>query len=290
VITGYIEVLKPLKLATKRLEGRGKGGQYSAIYKVIPIFEYILTYYEQRVTLYEAVNYNAHNKAPKDHLAINLCAALAKASDYYTKLDDSLAYYAATILYPYYKTYCEIAWVDKPEWLEANNSAFQTLWEQYRVAPRVVQLPRIVSNDIDDAIDSLMDPETSAAAVPAELDEYERWKRCEPRAEKSTEAANNPIKYWVEQRNRYPQLSQLALDVISIPASSCDCERMFSELGDLLEPRRRSISPQLLAAIQCVRRWQNAGFGPSNEGSNKMITDDDIDKLYKLCDWDQDNL
>jgi hypothetical protein len=47
--------------------------------------------------------------------------------------------------------------MDKPKWLEANNSAFQTLWEQYRVAPCVVWLPRIVSNDIDDAIDSLMD-------------------------------------------------------------------------------------------------------------------------------------
>jgi hypothetical protein len=85
--------------------------------------------------------------------------------------------------------------VDKPKWLEANNSAFQTLWEQYRVAPRVVRLPRIVLNDIDDAIDSLIDLETSAATMPAKLDEYKRWERCEPRAEKGTEAANNPIKY-----------------------------------------------------------------------------------------------
>jgi hypothetical protein len=109
VITEYIDVLKPLKLATKRLKGRGKGGQYGAIYEVIPIFEYILTYYDQRVTLYKAVDYNAHNEALKDYLAINLRAALAKASNYYTKLNNSLAYYAATILYLYYKTYCEIA-------------------------------------------------------------------------------------------------------------------------------------------------------------------------------------
>jgi hypothetical protein len=46
VITEYLDVLKPLKLATKRLEGRGKGGQYGAIYEVIPVFEYILAYYE----------------------------------------------------------------------------------------------------------------------------------------------------------------------------------------------------------------------------------------------------
>ena len=28
----------------------------------------------------------------------------------------------------------------------------------------------------------------------------------------------------------------MALDVLSIPALNCECERMFSELGDLLEP------------------------------------------------------
>jgi hypothetical protein len=50
-------VLKPLKSATKRLEERAKdaegrvgGGHYGAIAEVIPIFEHILTYYEQRVT------------------------------------------------------------------------------------------------------------------------------------------------------------------------------------------------------------------------------------------------
>ena len=74
--------MKPLKSVTKRLEGRSKdakgrvgGGHYGAIAKVILVFKYILTYYKQRVEAYKAVNYNAHNEAPKDHLAINLRAA-----------------------------------------------------------------------------------------------------------------------------------------------------------------------------------------------------------------------
>jgi hypothetical protein len=89
VVTEYIEVLRPLKLATKRLKGRGKGvkgahndvdsspkcGRYSAIAKIILVFKYILTYYEQRVKAYKAVNYNAHEEAPEDYLVINLRAA-----------------------------------------------------------------------------------------------------------------------------------------------------------------------------------------------------------------------
>jgi hypothetical protein len=124
VVTEYLDVLRPLKLATKRLKGRGKGGRFGAIAKVIPVFNYILTSYKQRVKGYEAVDYNAHNEAPEDHLVINLRAAWAKANHYYSKLDLSPAYDAATILHPYYKTYCEVAWADKSEWLNANNCDF----------------------------------------------------------------------------------------------------------------------------------------------------------------------
>ncbi|EDU44999.1 hypothetical protein PtrV1_04781 [Pyrenophora tritici-repentis] len=96
-----MDILKPLKTATKRLKGRGKSGSFRAIAEIIPIFEYLLTYYEQRVNAYEA-----------------------KADDYYSKLDNSPAYYAATILYPMYKYYCDKAWARKFDWLEASNASF----------------------------------------------------------------------------------------------------------------------------------------------------------------------
>jgi hypothetical protein len=62
---------------------------------------------------------------------------------------------------------------------------------------------------------------------------------------------------------------------------------MFSELGDLLEPRRRAISSQLLAAIQCVRRWLKAGFGKGRKPTGRT-TDDELDLIYQLGDWDRD--
>ena len=68
-------MLKPLKTATERLKGRSKSGSFRSITKIILVFKYLLLYYKQRVNLYAAVNYNAHPKAPKDHLATNLRAA-----------------------------------------------------------------------------------------------------------------------------------------------------------------------------------------------------------------------
>jgi hypothetical protein len=119
VVTEYMDVLSPLKECTKRLEGRGKAkdeaiddskpGSFGAIAEIIPVFEYWLTTLELQLRSYDNVVHDAHNEAPKDHLAINLHAAISKARDYYNKLDNTPAYYAATILHPRYKNYCDVA-------------------------------------------------------------------------------------------------------------------------------------------------------------------------------------
>jgi hypothetical protein len=75
VVTKYIDLLKPLKVSTKRLEGRGKSSKYGAIYKIIPVFKYLLGALKSCYRQYEHVNFNAYYKAPEDHLVINLKAA-----------------------------------------------------------------------------------------------------------------------------------------------------------------------------------------------------------------------
>ncbi|KAI1506904.1 hypothetical protein Ptr86124_014159, partial [Pyrenophora tritici-repentis] len=120
-----------------------------------------------------------------------------------------------------------------------------------------------------------------AGLTENEEDEYEAWKRSEPIAGEGVD----PKKYWVELRDRHPSLSKFAIDMLSIPGSSCECERLFSELGDLLEPRRRSISPQLLAAIQCDRRWIRAGFGSGEVPVKEAISDEEMDAKYGVHKW-----
>jgi hypothetical protein len=61
-------VLQPLKEATKRLEGRSKSGRFSAIYEVIPVFEYLLDAFKEHVRPFEDVDYEQYD-APEDHLA-----------------------------------------------------------------------------------------------------------------------------------------------------------------------------------------------------------------------------
>ncbi|KAK1912938.1 hypothetical protein P3342_004874 [Pyrenophora teres f. teres] len=74
----------------------------------------------------------------------------------------------------------------------------------------------------------------------------------------------------------------------------CECERLFSELGDLLEPKLRAISSELLAALQLIRSWTRAGYtynakrGDDNSGDG-AVSDDELARKYSIQNWVEDN-
>ena len=100
--------------------------------------------------------------------------------------------------------------------------------------------------DIDDTIDAIADYHADENDY---VDELEQWRKYEPQWTRTQYAQGNVVRYWIDLAPKYPNLSHLAIDILTIPASSCECERLFSELGDLLEPKRRKIGAKLLAAL-----------------------------------------
>jgi hypothetical protein len=291
VITEYQECLEPLKLATERLEGRGKAGRYGAIYEVIPVFEYVLNTLEARVQHYSHVDFDEVD-APEDHLKINLKAAWAKADNYYTKLDQSPAYYAAVCLHPYYKYYCDNSWINKPEWLNSAKADFQRLWSTYKPQQPCPRQPTTTLNGIDDMIGAFVrrnGGRSGSGAAPD--DEYERWKATEPSwSEEQYHGNGHPVQYWIQMSSKYPNLSRFAIDILTVPASSCDCERLFSELGDLLEPRRRALGNHILSTLQLIRSWARAGFKTSfnDDDSHTLeaeLSDETMMGEVNIHDW-----
>ncbi|KAF1940333.1 hypothetical protein EJ02DRAFT_322139, partial [Clathrospora elynae] len=69
------------------------------------------------------------------------------------------------------------------------------------------------------------------------------------------------------------------------------------ELGDLLEPKRRAIGSELLAALQLIRAWTRAGYttikviethsgdGNSSASSSESFTDDLLAQEYDIYNW-----
>lgn len=145
IITKYMDASKLLKTATRPLEGRGKQGSFVAIAEIMLVFELSFNCYEERIHSYGAVSYIAHDEAPEDHFGTNLDAAWVRAN-YYDKPDDTAIYYTVTLLHPYYATYCEQAWTDKPDWFQANNHKFRAWWARLasvrceQIHPRLCRL------------------------------------------------------------------------------------------------------------------------------------------------------
>ncbi|PPQ88236.1 hypothetical protein CVT25_005286 [Psilocybe cyanescens] len=68
------------------------------------------------------------------------------------------------------------------------------------------------------------------------------------------------LSWWASKMNIYPRLSRMALDYLSIPATSVDVEHVFSRGRILLSHLRNRTSPQTTRALMCLQVWSILGY------------------------------
>ena len=67
---------------------------------------------------------------------------------------------------------------------------------------------------------------------------------------------NNPIEWWDKVgQQRYPTLYRMALDYLSIPSTSCDCERAFSRARRTVTDDRNRLGGATIEALQLQKNW-----------------------------------
>ncbi|XP_050379413.1 zinc finger BED domain-containing protein DAYSLEEPER-like [Argentina anserina] len=79
------------------------------------------------------------------------------------------------------------------------------------------------------------------------------------------------LAWWKMERHRYPILSQMARDVLTILVSTVASESAFSIGGRVLDEYRSSLLPETVQALLCTRDWI---FGKKKE--KKMVEVDDF--------------
>jgi hypothetical protein len=89
------------------------------------------------------------------------------------------------------------------------------------------------------------------------MDEYKRYVT-EPLHHTTNNRAFDPVNWWLEpsQRERFPRLSRMALDLLTAPAMSADCERLFSAAKLTITDLRTRLSAQSVEALLCLKSWQ----------------------------------
>ncbi|KAK2926541.1 Ribonuclease H-like superfamily [Fusarium oxysporum f. sp. vasinfectum] len=166
VITEYLAILKPLKIATKRLEGRPKEGKFGAIWEVLLTMEWLLKHLEEFKV--------QHELDEEPHLRIGCNLGWMKLDRYYTLTEDSPVYLAALILHPAFRwSTVESQWGDHPDWLVRGKAAVQELWEEYRNLPveqeTIPEQPTVPrkTTDLDDFMASIRKFSTRPARLPS---------------------------------------------------------------------------------------------------------------------------
>jgi len=70
----------------------------------------------------------------------------------------------------------------------------------------------------------------------------------------------DPLLYWKMKREIFPSLSAMAIDYLSIPATSTPSERAFSAGRLCIHYKRGSLSSEKIQALMCLNNWNKHGF------------------------------
>jgi hAT family C-terminal dimerisation region len=191
-------------------------------------------------------------------LAAAANSAWLKCEQYYKRADDSAAYYAAEVLQPSRKwTWLYQEWaedVEKEPWLAVAKNAVQQLWEEeYKGKFGVPQGITLVSRPRkpDDEFGSLSEHRKIRAIKPPANDAYQSFIERDPEGQ----ATDDPLDYWNSRVILQPDLARFALDMLALPATSAECERVFSSAKLLITAARNRLHPDIIEANECLRAW-----------------------------------
>ncbi|KAI3572696.1 transcriptional activator of glycolytic enzymes-domain-containing protein [Fusarium oxysporum f. sp. albedinis] len=153
------------------------------------------------------------------------------------------AYLTAPVLHPAFRwSTAESQWADHPDWLIREKAAVQELWEEYQNLSveqgALPEQPTIArkATDLDDFMASIRKLSTQPAPSPSAIgDKYAEWVAT---TDPGDCLVDDPIQYWLLRRRQYPRLSQMAIDLFSIPAIPSEPERIFSLAGQIVTAGR----------------------------------------------------
>ena len=173
-------------------------------------------------------------------------------------------YATALILNPKRRTrYIQANW--KREWTEPALKSVQKLWETYREVKIPVPTTTPFSYDKHNQeepkeLDSFsrIALALEVQARPASQDEYEDYNM----AESYDPGTKGALAWWYQdtQRQRWPRLSLMAIDILSIPAMSDEPERVFSRAHCIVSWDKGQMMSETMEWRECLKHWKRSGI------------------------------
>ncbi|KAG7426450.1 Nitrogen assimilation transcription factor nit-4 [Fusarium oxysporum f. sp. raphani] len=289
VVATVQKILQPFKVASKQLQGEGISGKRSTsggFDEYFQVVEMLLDHLELAVQgviieenddhIMEEVHlFDDMDAKTRKLLKIYIKLGWKKLNDYYGKLT-STAYVAAVVFHPCKKwRTLEQLWNQLPsrqtsEWRKTYEGNLTRVWEEkYKDMAHEVACNAVSASESNSALDyierrlafsrSLVRPDSQerqskrrkqSATLPVqdELDQY----LSEPPVDNIAYKVD-PIAWWRDVGAvRFPRLSYMAVDFLTIASSSAETERDFSSCGRMVTPLRCRLRRHIVAMAQCL--------------------------------------
>jgi len=195
----------------------------------------------------------------------DFCARIQRGWDvfdkYYAKTDTTPLYAAALILHPLRRTdYIKNNWPSK--WAKPVLNNVTKFWETYRDQSHRTLVPGIAAayNSSEKEKEKELDvfdriaQDLGKYARPTSQDEFQDYCNKNPYDIGKMTA----LEWWCQdqQRTRWPRLSTMALNILSIPAMSDEAERVFSGARRTVSWERAQLNVETLECIECLKHWK----------------------------------
>jgi hypothetical protein len=237
--------------------------------------EYILSHFENLKTQYAYHDYMQAEDVATDEMTVEsrkhfreaINNAWKKLNDYYTLLDDSPVYTAALVLHPGHNwQYIEEKWGEarRTSWIRAAKTSVKQFFDQgwkdrssRPPTPEVTSLgptnptPMRPLQDLS-PFEQFLTPATYYNAADVRVDEYKEYTKLRP------QRIDNILYWWRDRRQTLPNMAQMAFDLLSIPAMSAECERVFSQTKLLITTQRSRLTDDIVEAVECLKHWYMA--------------------------------
>ncbi len=104
--------------------------------------------------------------------------------------------------------------------------------------------------------------ETTSQQMKSELDQYLEESLL-PRVQEF-----DVLGWWKLNKMKYPTLSKMARDILSIPVSTAGSDSVFDTTSKEMDRYRSSLRPETVEALICAKDWMQYG---SSEASNALV-------------------
>jgi hypothetical protein len=235
----------------------------------------------KRSTRKKAVQVPAEECTTPEIATLQTCvnSCWLKLRKYYELMDRSPVYAAAVFINPQHKwNYFDTHWADQPEWITQAKESVEELWRTMYANPPEAEsetghedglnsdlffpTPRKEPSNFDQWVQRARQTNIRDESD----DEYEQYIKTDHFSNQQPGDANprSQIKsvdlcaFWARYERCYPSLARMAFDILSIPAMSAECERVFSSAKLLITDRRGRLKEDIIEASECSRSWIEA--------------------------------